>query len=66
MSMMTMCLIGELAITVTLTVGVGVGDFIGVPVYVGGATPATYADFRLAAGSPGKGAASDGLDIGIR
>jgi len=26
----------------------------------------TYAGFRLAAGSPGRGAASDGLDVGIR
>ena len=34
------------------------------PVYVGPAT--TYAGYRLAAGSPGKGAASDGKDLGIR
>ena len=34
------------------------------PVFVGPVN--TYAGFRLAAGSAGKGAASDGLDIGIR
>jgi hypothetical protein len=41
-------------------------DFIGVPVYVGGENPSTWADYALAPGSPGKGAASDGLDVGIR
>jgi hypothetical protein len=34
------------------------------PSFVGPLT--TYAGFRLAGGSPGKGAASDGLDVGIR
>ena len=34
--------------------------------FVGGASPATYAGFHLAAGSVGKGGASDGSDAGIR
>lgn len=42
------------------------GNFLGTPQFVGGANPTTYAGFRLAPGSPGKGAASDGLDVGIR
>ena len=37
----------------------------GTPVFVGGSKPTTYAGYRLAAGSPGKGAASDGTDMGI-
>lgn len=40
-------------------------DVHGVPTYVGGASPMTYGDYRLAPGSLGKGAASDGTDIGI-
>ena len=44
----------------------GVGNVKGSPVFVGGKKPTSYAGFRLAAGSPGKGAASDGGDIGIR
>lgn len=39
-------------------------NVVGAPVFVGPLT--SYAGFRLAAGSPGKGAASDGLDVGIR
>lgn len=35
------------------------------PTFVGGASPTTYASFHLAAGSPGKSAASDGSDVGI-
>ena len=35
------------------------------PVFSGGASPAGYAGFALAAGSPGTLAASDGLDMGI-
>lgn len=42
------------------------GDLQGVPVFVGGDHPTTYAGYRLAAGSPGKGAASDGADVGIK
>ena len=42
------------------------GDFIGTPTFVGGASPSTYEGYALATGSPGKGAASDGLDVGIR
>jgi hypothetical protein len=36
------------------------------PIFAGGANPTTWAGHCLAARSPGKGAASDGLDIGIR
>jgi hypothetical protein len=46
--------------------GASGGNFLGSPVFVGGANPSGYAGFRLAPGSPGKGAASDGLDVGIR
>jgi hypothetical protein len=41
-------------------------NFNGTPSFQGGANPTTYAGFALAAGSPGKGRASDGLDVGIR
>jgi len=41
-------------------------DFIGTPTFAGGATPNTYAGFALATGSPGRNAASDGLDAGAR
>jgi hypothetical protein len=41
-------------------------DFIGVPQFVGGSNPTTYAGYGLAAGSPGKGKASDGGDVGAR
>ena len=44
----------------------GAGNVTGTPIFVGGANPTTYAGWRLAPGSPGKGAASDGTDIGIR
>jgi hypothetical protein len=44
----------------------GVGNVKGSPVFVGGKKPTTYAGFRLAPGSPGKRAASDGGDMGIR
>jgi hypothetical protein len=40
-------------------------DVHAVPVFVGGANPTAYAGYRLAWGSPGTGAASDGTDIGI-
>ena len=40
----------------------GAGDLGGTPVYTGASS---YAGYRLASGSPGKGAASDGTDIGI-
>jgi hypothetical protein len=42
--------------------GGGGGDYSGAPRFVGGGG---YGGFRLAAGSPGKGRASDGSDIGI-
>lgn len=41
------------------------GDLVGAPVFVGGASPNSDAGFRLATGSPGSAAASDGTDIGI-
>ena len=41
-------------------------NFAGTPLFVGGANPTTYAGFELAPGSPGKGRASDGLDVGVR
>ena len=41
-------------------------DFIGIPQFVGGSSPNTYAGYALAAGSPGKGKASDGGDVGAR
>lgn len=46
--------------------GASGSNFTGNPVFVGGSSPTTYADFALASGSPGKGMASDGLDVGIR
>jgi Right handed beta helix region len=42
----------------------GTGNIVGTPVFIGPLN--TYAGYRLAAGSPGKGAATDGTDIGIR
>lgn len=35
------------------------------PVFSGGTSPNAYSGFALAAGSPGKGAASDGTDMGV-
>ncbi|MDX6716227.1 MAG: hypothetical protein QOH30_2785 [Baekduia sp.] len=46
--------------------GVASGDFTGTPAYVGGAHPTVATGFRLTAGSPGHGRASDGQDVGIR
>lgn len=46
--------------------GPGANSVLAQPIYVGGAMPDTYDGFRLAAGSPGKGTASDGLDRGVR
>jgi hypothetical protein len=34
--------------------------------YAGGSAPSSWAGFALASGSPGKGAADDGSDVGIR
>ena len=42
----------------------GTGNVVGTPVFVGPLT--SYAGFKLAGGSPGKGGASDALDVGIR
>jgi len=44
----------------------GLGNITGTPIYTGGTNPTTYGGFHLASGSPGKGAASDGTDMGIR
>jgi hypothetical protein len=53
--------------TYNLNAGVrGTGNIKGRAIFVGGAKPKTYAGYRLAAGSRGKGAASDGTDMGIR
>lgn len=42
----------------------GPHDIKGVPVFTGGVAPSTWGGYRLAAGSPGKNAASDGQDMG--
>jgi hypothetical protein len=44
--------------------GGGADDKAGAPVFVGGAHPRSRAGFRLHEGSPGRGAASDGRDVG--
>jgi hypothetical protein len=47
-------------------IGRGSHDTKGMPRYVGGAQPKSYAGFQLAPGSNGKGTASDGTDRGAR
>jgi hypothetical protein len=44
----------------------GPGDIGAMPIFQGGAAATTWQGFRLAANSPGKGNASDGLDRGVR
>ena len=44
----------------------GSGNIIGTPVWAGGSRPTSYDGYHLAPGSPGKSAASDGTDMGIR
>jgi hypothetical protein len=44
----------------------GTANSKGVPQFVGGSRPTSYAGYALAAGSPGKGTASDGSDVGGR
>ena len=44
----------------------GPGNLKGKPVFVGGKKPKSFQDYRLARRSRGKGAASDGSDLGIR
>ena len=44
----------------------GTRNLRGTPVFVGGKRPKSYQGYRLARGSRGKGAASDGSDLGIR
>ena len=44
----------------------GPGNLKGTPVFAGGKKPKSYQAYRLARGSRGKGAASDGSDLGIR
>jgi hypothetical protein len=46
--------------------GTGANAIVGMPAFTGGGNPATYIGHLLAAGSPGKGNASDGTDRGIR
>ena len=46
--------------------GGGAASITATPVFAGGASPTTYAGHVLAAGSPGRGNASDGTDRGIR
>jgi hypothetical protein len=45
--------------------GTGAHDVRASPQYVGGTRPTSYVGFKLAAGTPGTGKASDGTDIGI-
>jgi len=40
-------------------------NFNGIPVFVSGSAPTTWAGFKLAYGSPGIGAATDDLNVGI-
>jgi hypothetical protein len=40
-------------------------NFSGTPAYVGGGSPTTYNGFKLANGSPGRGASTSGTDVGI-
>ena len=49
-----------------VNIGRGGHDTKGMPTYVGGSSPTSYAGFRLAPGSNGKGTASDGSDRGAR
>jgi hypothetical protein len=44
----------------------GMGNMTGTPIFVGGKKPTSYAGYHLAPRSRGKGAASDGGDMGIR
>ena len=44
----------------------GTQQLVGAPVFLGGARPANYVGYELAARSPGKGAASDRTDRGAR
>jgi hypothetical protein len=44
--------------------GGGASNHAGAPVFVGGGHPLSRAGFRLHVGSPGRGAASDGTDVG--
>jgi Right handed beta helix region len=44
----------------------GPADLVGLPTFVGGGRPNSYRGFALAAGSMGRGNASDGLDRGVR
>jgi hypothetical protein len=44
--------------------GTGTNNIIGSPTFIGGTTPSTWVGYRLAVGSIGKGAATDGQDMG--
>ena len=39
-------------------------NFYGIPIYIGGTAPTTYAGYALAPQSPGNNAGADGLDVG--
>jgi parallel beta-helix repeat protein len=46
--------------------GASGSNFNGTPIFVGGTSPTTWADYKLTAGSPGLTGASDGGVVGIR
>jgi hypothetical protein len=52
--------------TNNLFVGASSPNINGSPIFVGGSNPTTWAGFKLAGGSPGKNAATSGIDVGIR
>lgn len=49
----------------TSTIASGSNNLIGLPTFVGGTSPNTWAAYQLASGSLGKNAGSDGKDMGI-
>lgn len=51
--------------TSVTTANASAGANVSNAIFLGGVSPTTFAGFRLAPGSPGKGAATDGLDVGI-
>ncbi len=44
----------------------GSGDFVGIPMFAGGANPTTWEGYKLTTNSPGYTGASDGNSVGIR
>jgi hypothetical protein len=51
--------------TNNLYAGASAPDLNGSPTFVGGSSPTSYAGFKLTAGSDGRHAASDGLNVGV-